>query len=564
MIIANFSLRERVVFLASCGLLAIGAFGGIVQLLELGTVSVPVFGGTYREAIIGSPRAINPVLATTDADRDLTMLVFNGLVRIDATGTPIPDLAESWTISPDGRTYSVILKPKLRFHDGSKLTTEDVAFTIAKIQDPGLKSPLRVGFEGVTTAIVDERTITFTLEKPYAGFLNQLTVGILPSRIWKDIPDDLWSTDSHVTDAIGSGPYRITNITRNKAGLPETIHLAAFGRFALGRPHIESVIIDSFTSRADARDAYDSSSVDALAAADSSDADALATNATQAITEPLPRIFGLFMNPAKNKRFADAAVIRAVNLAIDRQAIIDAVFAGYAHPISGPLPHMTDTTPGDIAEKRALAAKTLDAAGWKLNPETNIREKKTTTGKTTTTESLSFSIATAGTPELERTADLIADQLAQIGIQVEVKAFEIGALNASVIRDRDFEALLFGEIIRHDTDLYAFWHSSQKSDPGLNITGYASTRVDQLLESALREPDAVKRAALYEQVRAELAKNASVAFLYAPDFIYLADRRIHHMVLPPIATTSDRFGLIYQWYIEENRVWRIFSPDQET
>lgn len=564
MIIANFSLRERVVFLASLCLLAIGAFGGIVELLELGTVSVPVFGGTYREAIIGSPRAINPVLATTDADRDLTALVYSGLVRIDATGTPIADLAESWTISPDGKTYSFVLKPKLRFHDGTSLTTDDIAFTVSKIQDPALKSPLRVAFEGVTTHITDVRTIEFTLEKPYAGFINQLTVGILPSHIWKDIPDDLWGTDTHATDAIGSGPYRITAISRTKAGLPQTITLGAFRRFALGKPHIKTVIIDSYTSRMDARDTYDSGSVDALAAADSTDADALADGNSQTVTSPLPRVFGLFMNPAKNKLFADASVVRAINLAIDRQAIIDAVFAGYAHPISGPLPHMTDTTPGDIAEKRALAAKTLDAAGWKLNPETNIREKKTTTGKTTSSEILSFSIATAGTPELEKTADLIADQLAQLGIQVEVKAFEIGALNASVIRNRDFEALLFGEIIRHDTDLYAFWHSSQKSDPGLNITGYASTRVDQLLESALHESDAVKRSGLYEQIRAELAKNASVAFLYAPDFIYLADRGIHHMILPPIAVTSDRFGLIYQWYIEENRVWRIFSPDQET
>ena len=152
-------------------LVVIGIFGGLVTLSNKYTSQVPIFGGTYREGIVGSPRFINPVLASSNPDNDLTALVYSGLVRIDAHGGIIPDLAQSWTISPDGKTYTVNLKPNATFQDGKPLTASDVVFTVSKIQDNNLKSPLSVAWNGVTTTNPDAHTVIFTLQKPYAGFL---------------------------------------------------------------------------------------------------------------------------------------------------------------------------------------------------------------------------------------------------------------------------------------------------------------------------------------------------------------------------------------------------------
>ncbi len=273
---------------------------------------------------------------------------------------------------------------------------------------------------------------------------------------------------------------------------------------------------------------------------------------TTVVTQPLPRVFGIFFNPVKNKTFADQNVISALNLATDKGTLINDIFKGYASPLNGPLPLFIDKASGDYDDRKQLAAKMLDAAGWKINPATGIREKLVGKSK----QSLSFSLATANTPELEASAELIANQYNDIGVHVDVKVFEIGTLNENIIKGRDFEALLFGQVIKHDTDIYAFWHSSQKVNPGLNITSYTNKRVDGLLESAIKESDPSKRTVIYQAISQQLAKDAPVIFLYAPNFIYLTNASIHHAVIPPITGSPSRFSLVYQWYRYADRTWK--------
>jgi len=550
-IIAHFSMKERIVFILSLVIFVIGIFSGFVTLSNHFTTIVPRFGGTYTEGIVGSPRFINPILANSDADHDLSTLIYSGLVRLGENGTIIPDLAESWDISADGKTYTVHLKSKIFFHDGKRITANDIVFTVEKIGDPSLKSPLRVAWDGVSANVIDDTTVLFTLQKPYAGFLSQLTLGILPEHIWKDIPTESWQLSKYNTEPIGSGPYKMDTLTRSKIGIPETYNLTSFKRFILGKPFIKNLIIICLSNKTDGYDAYHHDQVDGISGVDAKDTATLVSGSTTTITNPLPRVFGIFFNQNKNKAFSDPAVIRALNLAVDKTAITHAVFNDYANPLHGPLPQSIDTSPADYETQKTLAVKTLDAAGWKLNPATGLREK--TIGKEKLV--LTFSLSTANTPELESSARLIADMYATIGVHVDIKVFEIGTLNESVIRGRDFQALLFGQIIRHDTDIYAFWHSSQKADPGLNITGYTNKRVDTLLEQAIKETNSEKRAGLYTSITQELAKDAPVAFLYAPDFIYLVNNRVHNVIVPPVTDTDDRFALVYQWYVLTDRVW---------
>ncbi len=243
------------------------------------------------------------------------------------------------------------------------------------------------------------------------------------------------------------------------------------------------------------------------------------------------------------------------------------MFQGYGTPLSGPFPQSLDTATDTYEQRKILAASILDKAGWKLNESTGIREKVTSTttgtGKTQNTSTskqvLSFSLSTANTPELEASAELIKEQLAALGIDVTIKIFEIGTLNEDGIRGRDFETLLFGQVLKHDTDIFAFWHSSQKLSPGLNITGYTNKQVDTLLESAVKETDYEKRAALYQKISDQLAKDAPVIFLYTPDAIALMNKRVYNPVMPPITSPHDRFALIYQWYLHTDHVWNIFT-----
>ena len=201
------------------------------------SVPVPAFGGTLREGILGSPRFINPLLAQTDADRDLVMLAFAGLLRYDGEGNLIPALAEKYEISPDGLVYTVTLKEGLRWPDGKLITSRDVVFTISLVKNPQIQSPRRASWEGVEVEEINERVVKFALKKPYVPFVENLTLGILPNHKWQDIPLSQFSLADLNMEPQGAGPYEIRNVEHDAQGSITAITLRANKRFALGSPY---------------------------------------------------------------------------------------------------------------------------------------------------------------------------------------------------------------------------------------------------------------------------------------------------------------------------------------
>jgi peptide/nickel transport system substrate-binding protein len=187
--------------------------------------------------------------------------------------------------------------------------------------------------------------------------------------------------------------------------------------------------------------------------------------------------------------------------------------------------------------------------------------QKTTTDKTKkkTTIPLEFSISTGNAPELAKTAELIKEDLAVVGIQVDIKTFDVGNLNQSVIRPRNYDALLFGEIIDHESDLFAFWHSSQRKDPGLNVAMYTNASVDKLLEDAAVTVDNQTRINKYAQFQTDIEKDLPAVFLYSPNFIYVVSPEVKGLSVDNIINPSDRFANVYSWYTQTENVWKIFS-----
>ena len=146
-----------------------------------------------------------------------------------------------------------------------------------------------------------------------------------------------------------------------------------------------------------------------------------------------------------------------------------------------------------------------------------------------------------------------------IGIEAIPKVYETGSLNQDIIRPRKFQALFFGQVVTNQSDLYAFWHSSQRNDPGLNISGYANTKVDKVLEGALGTLDADKLDDLYASFEKEINADMPAVFVYSPSYIYATRPSATGITLPYIATPEDRFDEITNWYLATDRVWKIFS-----
>lgn len=523
-------------------------------------VEVPAVGGSFTEGVIGTARFVNPTLAISNADRDLTELVFAGLLKAGSEGLE-PELAESYSISNDGQTYRFILKDNITFHDGTPVTADDVIFTIETVQNPALKSPHFANWEGIGVNKISEREVAFTLPEPYAPFLENTTLGILPKHLWEFATVEEASFSTLNTNAVGAGPFKIERIKSNDAGIPFEYTLTRFSEYALGAPHIKNVVIRFYRNEEALLEAYQSGEVDSVAGLTPQSLATLVSYRPTILTSPLPRIFAVFYNKNRSQIFTHHEVRAALDLAANKEAIVDQVLGGFGDVIDSPVP--TDvlakleleatTDPLPEADQVSQAASLLRADGWVKNPEDGIWERETDDSY----ERLSFGLATADTPELQKAAEMLASQWRSFGAEVNLTVYDAATLKNDIIRPRRYDALFFGEIVGRELDLYAFWHASQRDDPGLNIALYTNVTANKALERARAEADEESRLEHYATFVTEVRDDNPATFLYSPQLIYITSPTINNISVDTAANPSERFMNVHRWYIETNRVWNL-------
>ena len=167
--------------------------------------------------------------------------------------------------------------------------------------------------------------------------------------------------------------------------------------------------------------------------------------------------------------------------------------------------------------------------------------------------SLSFTLTTGDHPLLQKTASLLKSQWEKLGVEVKIETLDLSTLQTEIIKKRNYEALLFGELLGSFPDPFPFWHSSQKKDPGFNFSLYASTKADKLLEEARQTLDITTRKEKLEEFQEILIEDAPCVFLYSPDFIYLLPPEIRGVKEGIIVDPSKRFSDITNWYIKTRR-----------
>lgn len=519
-------------------------FAGVLALQRAYLVEVPARGGSLTEGIVGAPRFVNPLLALSDADRDLTALTYAGLMGIDGDGGLIPVLAESYSVSEDGMEYTFVIRADAKFSDGSPVTASDVVFTVEKAQDPALRSPELANWASVRTEAVDSRTVRFTLPQPYAPFLADTTLGILPADLWRNVPADEFSFSPLMIDPVGAGPFEVVRVVRDKGGSVTLYELRASATYAPGRPYLDRIRIRFYSDAAALASAYERGQVQS----------AYGIPDERALSVPYSRVFGTFFNSDENALFALPEVREALSLAIDRNRIVNEVLGGYATALTGPVP------PGDgIAQPPmpegdgvALATALLTEEGWERDEETGVW----TDGEDTLS---SVTLKTSNVPELKSIAASIEADWERLGVPTEVELYQPGDLASGVIRPRAYEALLFGMVVGRDRDLYPFWHSGERSDPGLNIAAYANSEVDDLLEGIRQERDPAIALASLQEAATLIADDYPAAFTHAPSFLYAIPNSVHGVRLPQIASPSDRFATVARWYRNTEHVWPIFA-----
>ena len=494
-----------------------------------------------------------------DEDSDLANLIYSGLLRYNGSGILIPDLAESYTVSDDGLHYTVKLRSDIRWHDGVAVTADDVIFTIATAQNSDYKSPQRINWQGVAVGKTDDRTVVFSLKNRYAQFTSNLTLGILPKHVWQNITPANFALVDFNLKPIGSGPYRFSKMQRDALGTIRSLELSAFDKSLPHRPYIDTIDFIFYDSEQSLIAGYNSGEIEGLSSVSPLKVGSLRLPGQITVHElMIPRYFAVFFNQNKSQPLSDKNVRVALELATDKNAIIYSALDDHGAVADSPLlpgiiniPANKVSYPFDIAK----AGKQLDDGGWTMTDGETVRSKlfraKTKSEKDQQIP-LTLEITTSSLPEIVAVAQAIKAQWEPLGVQISIRTLSVSEVQQA-IKDRNYEALLFGQVLGLDPDPFSFWDSSQKTDPGRNLALYDNSTADKLLKDARQTMDATARNAKYAQLQDIILTDAPAVFLYSPNYLYVQPARIKNNTAKIVTIPSERFDTVSEWHINTAR-----------
>jgi len=513
------------------------------------TAEVPASGGKYEEGVVGEIRYINPILSqTNDIDADLVALTFSSLLQTGKDGQLENDLAESYEISEDKLTYTFHIKQNVFWHDGEKLTADDIVYTIKTIQDQSYSSPLIANWQGVRIEKVDDYTVSFILKNTYAPFLNNLTFGILPKHLWEQTTSSQFLLNELNFQPIGSGPYKFSKLKKDKNGKIISIELARNGNYYGAEPNIENIIFKFYETEDEAISAFNRKEIEGINYISPANLEKIVNADRRSVHRlNIPRYYAVFFNQTQSKALADKNVRLALAYATDKDKLIAEILKGEGQKIETPItPQLLGYNPAKKIYNfdKEYAKTLLDQAGWVDADSDGIREKNG--------EKLNFGMAATSWNDIAATANLLQKMWREIGADVQIEITD--NIQQDYIKNRAYQAILFGEILNYDPDPFSFWHSSQKKDPGLNLALYDNASADKLLEEARKETDPGVRAQKYQEFQNLVVEDVPAIFLYSPNYLYIQDDSVRGVEAQNIITPSDRFNGVEKWYLKTTRV----------
>lgn len=511
--------------------------------------SVPAPGGTHREAVVGELDNFNPLFAVDGANADVSRLIFAGLSEYAVDGSIIGEMAEDWQANDTADEFTVKLRPNLTWHDGEVVTAEDIVFTIGLIQNPDTRSPLKDTWRGIEVEQIDDQTVKFSLPNPFAPFPQLLTVGILPQHILQGIePKDLRVDDFNIRP-IGSGAFSLTefDVSQNR------VILDSFDNYAQGKPKLSRLIVAGHESLEEAKSVLDQKLVDALGSLTE-----FYEDEDDSLYETQPGLAVgnyLFMNSSRSL-FKNNEARQAIVHAIDNSSILEAIenkrpiINSAFLPIQLQLKKNQEQLPYDVAK----ATKLLNDEGWKLDAAATVLRKEG--------NDFSFRLAVANRPTQIIIAENIAQQLAKVGIKVEIQQIPSEDFQAQIALSRKYDAALIGITNGIDPDVFVFWHSSQAEEGGLNFANIKDDDLDTSLEAGRTRTNRKLRNAKYEAFAERWRELAPAKAINQELYHYVRRDRAVGEVSETLLKPSQRFDNVENWTVLFNQVEKRYLSDE--
>jgi putative periplasmic oligopeptide-binding protein of oligopeptide ABC transporter len=519
---------------------------------ELYAHNVPARGGSYSEGVLGPLETLNPIFARSSAEKSAARLMFASLYNYDTTGHIKGDLAESVTVNEAETEYTVKLRRNLKWSDGAPLDARDVVFTVNLLKDARTQSSI-TGWQSINVKQVDERTVQFTLPAPYAPFMHALTFPILPQHSLSEVNPAELREHGYGKSPVTSGPFAMRILQNaNADGSKKVLHLVANSQYHHGAPKLDRFQLYVYPTRDEITKGLKTSEIMATPElsymAQSDQIRHMYASRSYAINDGVYALFNT-QSEVVSSRKVRQALVQSINTQALREK-----FAFARKPLHGPI--FDDQVDGQLAGRlpydTEAAKKLLDEEGWKVVG--NQRKK----GE----QVLQLSFVTLKGSDFETIArELVKVWQETLHITVDLRVVDPNDASQnvlqSVLRPRGFDVLLYELVLGGDADVFAYWHSSQANQGGLNFANYNSAVADDALAAGRTKQSAKQRVSKYQAFTKHWQSDVPALALYQVQLDYIHLRSVSalgesvRLVYP-----TDRFADVIYWTVRQDSVYK--------
>lgn len=489
-------------------------------------------GGTYSEATLGRINSLNPLFATTNSEKTLSRLMFMTLSSVDYSGHIGLGLADSIKTDDTGTVWTVRLRDGAKWSDGEPITNKDVIYTVNMIQSPAVISQYSSNMSGVTVTESGE-DLVFTLSTPYANFSSALEFPILPAHILENVAPNLLLEDNFSTSPVTSGAFSF-KASQSIGSLGEKIvYLSPNKDYYEGTPLLDSFAIHAYLDDDDIIDALNSGSVTATAELLPTDAEKITSSSIYEKQTALNSGVFLFFN-TRSLVFSNKTLRKAVQQGIDMRSLRAPV--------------------GDEADlDYPFLSTQIKLDDLPTLPEYNPNAAKETIKSVNLGENNPIRIATINTGYFPALAENLKFQLENLGFSVttDISTPDQDFL-VNVIRPRNYDILLYEIELGSDPDLFAYYHSSQVTENGLNLSNYSNSFASDALLAARRTIDPTLRNTKYSTFLRFWVEDVPAIGLYQVNLSYFVNKNVRSFSEDNrLVTPTDRFEDVILWATEK-------------
>lgn len=537
-------INLRLIFPLIClSLLAACKDDNATTAIDYTRTGTPAYGDTLVSAQLGDATSLLPMLAGEAAASAIAANIYNSLLKYDKNLNIVGDLADSWTINPEGTQITFYIKKGVTFSDGKPLTAHDVLATFNAITNPNTRTPYASDYQLVQNAeVVNDHTFRVTYPEPYAPALaSWVSLNILPKHII-ELDEDFNNTRLK-EHPIGTGPYILKSWQRGQ----ETV-LEANPHYFEGKPYIERlryrVIPDQDTQFLELKSGnLDTMGLKPLQYARLTNKPAFTNQFNKYAFLGFQYTYVGFN--LKRPLFQDIRLRQALSYATPREDIIKGVLFGLGEPIvsifkPGTWAHNDNLLP--YAYNPDTAKALLAEAGWADTNNDGLLDKNG--------ETLSFTLVTnQGNDTRIKTAEILQQAWRNIGVDLKIRVQEWSTFIENTIHTRSFDAILLGWSLTPEPDPYDIWHSSKTAPREFNMIGYNNPRVDELIVKAQRAFVQETRKAYLDEIQAILHEEQPYLWLYAPTSLVALHKRFKNIEPAPAGLGHNST----QWYVPQDQ-----------